>query len=111
MINLTSEKEVADQVEVADTFFRRLVGLIPRQSLSKGHGLLITPCSVIHTFKMKFPIDVVYLDKERKVVGMEEALPPNRKGKKFKGVESVLELPTGTIKESGIKIDDRLQLV
>ncbi|MBO8171888.1 MAG: DUF192 domain-containing protein [Bacillaceae bacterium] len=111
VINQASGKEVADDVRIAQSFFQRLKGLIPEERLENGQGLLIRPCSSIHTFMMKFPIDVVYLDETGRVMGLEENLPPNRVGKKFENVSQVLELPAGTIQKNKIKIWDRLEVL
>lgn len=111
VINLTSGEEVADRIEVASTFFQRLSGLIPRKSLEKGHGLWITPCSSIHTFMMRFPIDVVYISETGFVIGTEEHLLPNRVGKRHTNVAHVLELPAGAVKEKQININDQLRIV
>lgn len=52
------------EIEVAETFFSRLRGLMGRNRLEKGRGLLIAPCNSIHMMFMRFSIDVIYLDKD-----------------------------------------------
>jgi uncharacterized protein len=96
-IDLTSGKELALQLAVADTLPARLKGLLGRSELPAGAGLWIKPCNSIHTFGMKFPIDALFLDREKRVVGVAETLRPNRISRIYPGASSVIELPAGTI--------------
>lgn len=79
-----------------------------RSSLEEGEGLLIEPCTWIHTFGMAFPVDVLYLDDEGEVAYACCSLHPNRLGPFVGRAHSVLELPAGTIVRSGTNIGDRL---
>lgn len=85
---------IADQVRVADTYFTRLRGLLGKKGLQKGEGLLLTQCSSVHCFFMKFTIDVVYLSKDMVVLGTE-TIRPWRVGKFFRGTKHTLELAEG----------------
>ena len=89
-----AEKLCVSQVRIADSFLSRLRGLMFRRSLEPGEGLLLRNCPSIHCFFMRFPIDVIYLDKEMKVVG-KETVEPWRIGKLFRGARHVLELEKG----------------
>jgi uncharacterized membrane protein (UPF0127 family) len=100
-IDRTSGKELALQLAVADTLFARLKGLLGSSELPAGTGLWIKPCNSIHTFGMRFPIDALFLDQERRVVGVALALRPNRLSRIHFGARSALELPAGTIAEAG----------
>ena len=62
-------------MDVADTSEKRRVGLLKHERLEPGEGLWIVPCESVHTFFMKFPIDLVYLDKKRKVRKVRHAVP------------------------------------
>ncbi|GHH96688.1 DUF192 domain-containing protein [Neobacillus kokaensis] len=104
-------KTIADSIEPAVTFFARLKGLMFRRQLSIGGGLYLHPCKAIHTFFMKFPIDVLYLDKDWKVVGLEEQLESGRVGKIFPNITSVIELKSGSIKKKGIQEGQTLELL
>ena len=95
--NSTRGSELARQARRADTFLTRLVGLLGRSSLNPGEALLIQPCSSVHTAFMRFTIDVVYIDKEGKVVKTAPNMRPFRVGGVFKPSCSVIELPKGTI--------------
>ena len=96
---------------VADTFWSRDKGLIGRKHLEAGDGLLIDPCSSVHCFFMSIPIDVIYLDRENRVVGVDKNLRPWRIGGFYRGAKRVLELPSGTIDRTGTVVGDQLQVV
>lgn len=86
-------RELAAQVELADSLFTRMKGLLGRDSLADGLCLWIKPCKGVHTFFMRFPIDVLFLDKEWRVVEIVRNLPPNRMTPVYAKAASVLELP------------------
>lgn len=88
----------------AYTFFRRLRGLMLTDSLPEGHGLHIRPCRSVHSFFMRYPIDVLYLDDTGRIVGIEHQLKPGSVGASFRGTRSVVELPEGTLEQAGVRI-------
>ncbi len=95
-------------VRVAKSFFARLVGLLSRKSLPDNEGLLITPCASIHTIGMRFTIDVVFLDKQNKVLAISKGIKPFRIAIAPRGTVSVLEVSDGNVKKTGIHLDDTL---
>lgn len=96
-------KWVARNSEVAESFVRRGVGLLGRSGWPDSDGLLITPCSSIHCFFMKMPIDVVYLDRENRIRKIIPALKPWKMGPLDLKAHSVLELPAGNLASLGLK--------
>ena len=84
---------LADNVKRADSFNKRLVGLMGKKQLADGEGLLLS-CSAVHCFFMRFPIDAVYISKRMMVLG-SETLRPWRVGKWYRGTKYVLELNAG----------------
>jgi len=108
--NLTRDVDIVTSGRMATTFVERLRGLLGRPPLAEGEGLLLRPESSIHTFLMRFPIDVLYLDEENVVVALEEAMPPQRLGPWVRNARAVLELPAGTIARFGVAIGDRLAI-
>ncbi|MDW2796669.1 DUF192 domain-containing protein [Clostridium boliviensis] len=86
------------QAEIADTFLKRLLGLMFRPGLNEGNGLLLDSCSRIHTCFMRFPIDVVYLDHGNKVL-KRETVYPWRLGSFVKGTRKILELNKGAARK------------
>jgi uncharacterized protein len=97
---------VADHVYVANSFFTRLRGLLGKKQLNPGEGLLITKCSSVHCFFMKFTIDVAYLSDDFVVLGTETLLPW-QVGKWVRGTKHTLELEEGVVRAK-IKKGDRL---
>lgn len=108
MLNLDREVEVGCAIEVADTAARRSKGLLGRTGLGQGEGLWIVPCEAIHTFAMKFPIDLVYLDRQRRVLKVRRSVRPARISACLRA-HSVLELRSGTVNTTGIQPGDRLE--
>jgi uncharacterized membrane protein (UPF0127 family) len=78
---------------------------------SRGQGLWINPSHGIHTFAMRFPIDAVYLDRERIVVHIEEGLKPWRLAAVRARAASVLEVPAGTVGESLTAVGDQVDII
>lgn len=107
--NITKGTVLADTADKADTSQKRRTGLLKHQCLEPGQGLWIVPCEGVHTFGMKFTIDVVYLNRQRKIVKVR---PQMRKG----GISfclrahSVLELPAGRLAETNTTVGDQLEL-
>ena len=107
--NNTRRTVLAQGAEVADTSAKRRTGLLKHSRLEPGDGLWIVPCESVHTFFMKFPIDLVYLDKTRKVRKVRKAVPAWRLSACF-SAHSILELPAGTIEESKTAVGDELEI-
>ncbi len=106
--NVTRDRILADRAARASSFRERLVGLLGRASLPVGEGLHIVPCNSIHTFFMRIPIDVAFLDPDGVIVKQFSALPPWRATSVYFHAKSVLELPAGTLLASGTREGDRL---
>lgn len=96
------------RVEVADTFWSRLRGLLGRRGLNDGEGLLIVPCKGVHMFGMRFPLDVLILDDDREVVATYSELSPWAMSGVHRDGRYALELPAGTIAETGTSEGDTL---
>ena len=107
----TNRTVVAERVMRADTFLSRLVGLLGRDGLMEGEALWISPCKGIHTIGITFPIDVIFLDKDLRVVAVREKIAPWRTTRFFKSATSVLELPAGSIRRSGVAVGDQMGFV
>jgi len=107
--NNTRNTVLAQAAELADSGATRRTGLLKHERLAPGEGLWIVPCEAVHTFFMKFPIDLVYLDKKRKVRKVRHAVPAWRMSACLTA-HSVLELPAGTVAESGTAVGDILAI-
>ncbi len=110
IVNGTRSTTLASEAEAATTFWRRLVGLLGRRSLAPGQGLLLQPCRSVHTAFMRFPIDVVYVDRSHTVVKVVPCLAPFRLSAAGGGAHTVIELPCGTVAESRTAVGDSLAL-
>jgi uncharacterized protein len=108
-VNLTRSSELADRVEVAGSGGDRRKGLLGRDSLPLGEGLWIVPCEAVHTFFMRFAIDLIYLDRKRRVIKTKENVRPWRLSACLRA-HSVLELPVGSIRKSHTIPGDVLNL-
>ena len=98
---------LAAQVENAKTFGARLKGLMFRASLAPKQALLLDPCPQIHTCFMRFNIDVVFLDKENRVVAVLENLKPWRMSQFYTQARRTLELPGGCL-QNRVQAGDEL---
>ena len=107
MRNQTRDAILGVAVELADTSEKRRVGLLKHERLEPGAGLWIKPCESVHTFFMKFAIDLVYIDKKQKVRKARKAVPPWRLSACLTA-HSILELPAGTIERTGTQAGDQL---
>ena len=110
IVNLTRDALLADKAELAISLGQRTKGLLGRLNLGKGEGLVIKPCSSIHTFFMRFVIDVVFVDRALRVVKTIEHMQPFRLSNPFLSAHLVIELPAGTIGQTNTKRGDRLTL-
>ncbi len=106
--NETRGALLADRAFEARGFWPRLVGLLGRASLESGQALLLEPCTSVHTAFMRFPIDVVYLDREGCVIKTSPDLKPFRMSGVLRGGRSVIELPTGVIESTGTVPGDQI---
>lgn len=88
-------EQLLESVYVADNFFTRLKGLMFRGGLEKKTGMLIKPCSQIHTFWMRFKIDAVFMANDCKVLYVENSIPPGKITKYVSKSRQVLELGAG----------------
>lgn len=95
-------------VVVSDSFWLRLRGLLFRPVLAADHAMLISPCNQIHTFGMRYPIDVVFLDKDGCVIKIFYSVPPNCI-RRCGSASKVLELLAGSSDFFDIKVGDVLK--
>ncbi len=105
--NATRNTVLAESAGVADDSKLRRRGLLEHTSLPPGDGLWIVPSEAVHTFGMKFAIDVLFLDKKKRVRKIRAAMPLRRIAFDLLGY-SVLELPAGTAAETGTVKGDQL---
>jgi len=98
---------VCERCEIADTPLKRMRGLLGRDGLEPGEAMLFRPAGSIHTMFMRFPLDVLFCDRELVVVGIERDLKPWRTAGR-RGAKVVVELAVGAAE--GLEVGDRLFL-
>ncbi len=106
--NLTRECFLSLNVKAADTVFARLKGFIGRFKLRSDEGIWVVPSRGVHTLGLLFPLDLIYLDENYRVIHLVEYFPSFRIGPIKTQAESVLELPTHTIYSSHTQPGDQL---
>lgn len=98
---------VCERCVVADSAAARMRGLLGETRLALGHGLMLRPARAVHTWFMRFPIDIVFLDRRLTVLETAEDVPPWR-AESCRRAGAVLELPAGTCAARGIAPGDQL---
>jgi len=107
--NQTRGTTLADFATVANTSATRRTGLLKHSELLPGDGLWIVPCEAVHTFGMRFPIDLVFLSRKRVVRKIRHAVPRRRIAVDLLA-HSILELPAGMLRTTGTLTGDQLEL-
>lgn len=110
VLNATRGLVLADRAQLASNPWRRMVGLLGRDRLEDGEGLALSHCNAVHTCFMRFPIDVIFLDKQGRVVRLFPRMVPFRFSPPVFGAHSAVELPAGTIARSGTEVEDCVEM-
>lgn len=110
LMNKTKNKLVASEVIEAKSFWARTKGLLGRSSFPVGQALWIHHCNSIHTWFMKFPIDVIFLDHQLKVKAVHQNVKPWRLVFSFSGAVSVIELSAGQLTNQVVEKGDLLDV-
>jgi uncharacterized protein len=109
VVNATRSTVMATRLEVASSGETRRKGLLGRDHLSSGEGLWIIPCESVHTFFMRFPIDLVYLDRRNRVKKVRSSVGAWRISACI-SAHSVLELPSGTVRATATERGDTIEM-
>ena len=108
VLNVTRQVELAHRVDVADTGRKRRKGLLSHSSLTCGEGMWIVPCEAVHTFGMRFAIDLIYLDRNKVIMKISHSVSPWRMSACL-SAHSVLELASGSVRRTETELGDRLE--
>ncbi len=108
-VNVTRGTVLATRLELAGTGPSRNKGLLGREGLLPGEGLWIVPCEAVHTFFMRFPIDLVYLDRKHRIRKVRSNVGAWRMSACLTA-HSVIELPAGTIRETRTEKSDTIEI-
>ena len=104
-------RTIAHRIHLAKRASERFVGLMGRKQLSQDEGMLLRPCSRIHTFHMRFAIDVLYLSESGHILRAVHSMQPNRLGPKVEGCRQVLEMQGGTVARNQIREGERVCVI
>jgi uncharacterized protein len=110
VLNTTRSTVLGERITVAETSLSRMIGLLGKRGLDPGTGLLIIPSQAIHTVCMRFPIDVLFVDRQWRVVYARPAMVPYRLTSVHWKARCVIELPEGVIAQSLTEVGDQLAI-
>jgi len=106
VLNVSKGTVIAQQARLASSLGQRMKGLLGQNSLSTNEALILKPCSSIHTFFMRFSIDVLFLDKNMQIVKLFRNMPPNRLSPIVWGSRIAIELPAGKTSQTNTQVGD-----
>lgn len=102
--------DLGSRVVLANTVWTRLKGLLGAPPLQPGEGMLLEPCQAVHMYGMKQALDVAFLGGEGQVIALYHGLRPGQRSKYHGKATQALELPVGTLSETGTSVGDRLRV-
>ena len=108
--NVTRDQCLAGTAIMADSFFRRLRGLLGRSGLPSGWCMVLKPCRSIHTMFMRFSLDILFVDRQYRVVAMVSDMPPFRFTRSISQSYLVIEFPASFLKSTGTVPGDLIEL-
>lgn len=111
IVNQTKNTTLSQKAILASTLFKRLKGLLGRRDLNPGEALILKPCNSIHTLFMHFPIDVLFVDRNSRVIDAIPNLKPFRLTYIYLKAVYAIELPAGTLKSSFTQKGDLLAII
>ena len=108
VVNAKRNQELGSRIGLADGWLTRLRGMLGRPVPDRGEGLLLTPCRSVHMYGMRYPLDVAFLDRSGAVVAIYPSLAPGSRPRGHRKGVHALELPAGTLAQSGTAVGDLL---
>ncbi len=111
IVNKVNGKVLANNVEIAGNFTKRLKGLLGRTGLNRGESMILYPCSSIHTYFMNFPIDVLFINRDAVVLKTIENMKPYKISPLIKESYMVVELPAGCLSATGTTAGHHLEII
>ena len=110
IVNISKGIVIASKAQIATSMGQRMKGLLGRKGLAPDEALVLKPCSSIHTFFMRFPIDVLFVDKNVQIVRLIQNMPPYRFSPFVWASYLAIELPAGKISQTNTQIGDRIRI-
>ncbi len=110
VFNVTRGVVIAHQAKLATSLGQRMKGLLGQASLSDNEALILKPCSSIHTFFMRFAIDVLFIDKNLQIIRLVQNMPPNRTSPIVWASRMAIELPAGKISQTNTQLGNTIAI-
>lgn len=110
ILNVSKGAVIAEEAHLATSLGQRMKGLLGRDSLSFNEALILKPCSSIHTFFMRFAIDVLFLDRNMRIIKILQNMPPCRLSPIVWASKMVIELPAGKLNQTNTRLGDIVKL-
>jgi hypothetical protein len=107
--NISRGTILGERIRVAESGLSRIIGLLGERKLTPGDGMLIVPSQGVHTLGMQFPIDVLVLDNDWKILGVRKRMWPFLVTRIYFRAAAVLELPPGTVEDSSTCVGDSVE--
>jgi hypothetical protein len=111
LINQTKNTILAEDVLIANTPFKRIRGLLGKKVFLPNQAIILDPCNSVHTFFMRFAVDILFVDKDYKVVKALPDFSPNRITRICWHFSRAIELPVGRLKLTNTRTKDQLRLI
>lgn len=108
LVNKRTGQVIKENLKLIDSFSGRLMGLMFTRSFPQGEGVVIKPCQGVHTFFMRYPIDVILLDGDDRVVYAKLSLKPYRVTPFLLKARTAVEMPAGTLQDGSVSYGDKL---
>lgn len=108
VVNETRQSIIGGQIHLADTVLARMRGFLLRRRPEAGEGIFLNPCKGVHMYWMRFPLDVLFVDRHGTVLAVHENLQPGRRTPVYRAAQCAIEVPAGTVAASGTRAGDRL---
>jgi uncharacterized protein len=109
VVNRSKGVVLAERACLARNTLERMKGLLGKEALAPGEALVITPCAAVHTFGMRYPIDVVFYDRSNRAVAAVPNLRPFRLTGWYPRAKGAIELPAGTLGSMPLDTGDQLE--
>lgn len=111
LINKSKKNIIVENLFLADSFWPRMKGLMGKKNLPEDEGLLLLPCNSVHSMFMRFPIDLLFLNRELRVIKIVYRFKPWRVTPIIRDCYQVVELRAGVASVKGVTIKDELDII
>lgn len=111
LINKSKKNIIVENLFLADSIWSRTKGLMGKKDLAEEEGLLLVPCNSVHSMFMRFPIDLLFLDRELNIIRIIEKFKPWRATPMFRDCRQVVELKAGVALKKGVSVRDELEII